>query len=580
MGDTVGRLLEPVLTYYRERLSLVQLKLLAGAMLLAFPFFIFLVSAVGFLLGIPITFFHLFIAAGITGYYIYRQTMRFFTDDPKPLFKQVVILCGTCFTLFFLISWYFYDISYDGQVYHQEAVLQLANGWNPVWQYLSKEMSQAAVVIYHYAKGPWIYEGVLYKVTGQMEGSKVFNFLLMSASFFFAWAAAQRSGKLSSRQALLVSLLCALNPVSVYQSLSFYIDGQLASLLLCLGSLAYMALREWQDALLPELVMAMVLTVNIKFTGVVYVCVGMVIMAGWFYLNHQRQIYRELILTFAIAMGLGIGLMGYSPYIVNTAFYGHPFYPLYGAGDKTMDIMTTNSPPTFLKMNMLEKLYMATFSASTNRFDLEPPLLKIPFTMEARELAPFVYGADIRIGGFGPWFGGMISLSILIWLMMVYWGSRERKYGLLAVAGILLSVLVNPEAWWARYVPQFWLVPVVTAIMALFDKKKEIVYLGKVLTIVALINVSLVSGVYFLGNLYCTQALNDELDKMAAQGERVGVWFAEFSSNKPRFDRRKVDWEEAGTDTAQVNLNYLRYNYLTAVQDREPFPAVFRVYKQ
>ena len=554
--------------------------LLVGSMLLAFPFFVFLVSSVGFIFGIPITILHVILAGGLTAWHLRKRAEKIFQWDAYQQYKRTGIFGLGLFAALFAVSWYFYDISYDGQVYHQVPVRQLANGWNPVWEYLTREMSQSAFVVYHYAKGPWIYEAALYKATGQMEGSKVFNFLLIAASFFLSWAAAEKSGKLTKRQAVLVSFLCACNPVSVYQSLSFYIDGQLASLMLCLGSLAYMALREWKDAWLTEFVMAVVLTINVKFTGVVYVCVGMVIMAGWFYFNHQKQIYKELVVAFIVALFLGLGVTGYSPYVVNTVFYGHPFFPLYGAGAQTMDIMTTNSPPAFLKMNMFEKLYMATFSSSTNRFDLEPPVVKWPFTMEARELAPFVYGADIRIGGFGPWFSGMIVLSLLIWAVMCFYGVKERRYGLLAVGGTIFSILVNPEAWWARYVPQFWLVPVVTAVIALFDKKKEIVYLGKACIIVSLVNVALVSGAYFIGNLYCTQALNEELDQLARREESVRVWFAEFSSNKPRFDRRGVVWEEAGADTADVSLEYLRYNYLTAIHNWTPLQVVFQAYKE
>ena len=199
-------------------------------------FFILLFSAISFGLGMPLMPLHIWMATICSLIFAYAITI--FYDRKR---KQDICQCWNSAILIMVFLMYssgmFYDISYDGQVYHQEAVIQLANHWNPFQQYLLKEQSQSAMLLNHYAKGPWVYEAALYTVTGQIEQSKAFNFLVMTASFLLTFSTL-KSSKWSTKQSSLFSLLLALNPVSIYQALSFYIDGS-TSLLLCLLALSY-----------------------------------------------------------------------------------------------------------------------------------------------------------------------------------------------------------------------------------------------------------------------------------------------------------------------------------------------------
>jgi hypothetical protein len=554
-----------------------KFNLLMGTTLLSFVFFLFLLAAIGFFAGISISGAYVGLALIMTFYFSRKRANAYFGAEAAQMLERLCVIAAILFTVFFVLSNSFYDVSYDGQVYHQEAVQQLANGWNPVWHYLSRAQSPSAVLLNHYAKGPWIYEAVLYKATGQMEGSKVFNFILLAASFFLTLAATQRWGKFSAGKAVAVSLVLALNPVSVYQLLSFYIDGQLASLLLCFLSLGYLLIQDGEWRLLPEFATVVGLAVNVKFTGVVYVIFGMGLFAGWLYFDGRRRLTRDFVGAMAGTVLLGVVLLGYNPYVTNTVFFGHPFYPLYGAGARDMDIMTKNSPPSFLREGMLEKLCVATFSMSSNQFDTQRPVLKLPFSFSLKELRPFVYGADIRLGGFGPWYSGMLLLAAFIWLAMVNYGLKERMWGLLWVAGILLSVLINPEAWWARYVPQFWLVPVVTAALALQDHRRLIVVLGKGLLVVSAVNILMVGIPYFIGNYDCTQSFNQQLKILAQAPKPLRICLDEFASNRIILNQAGLQWvQTAPNETADVSMDYVRYDYLTAIQREAPLAIIFK----
>jgi hypothetical protein len=555
---------------------IVTFPFLLGLTLLAFMFFMLLLSAIGFGVGISLSPVHFWLSVAGTVAFAFIAVKLYYKQHTWKYFVGIVGVAFLLLYCFMHVSGLFYDISYDGQVYHQEAVIQLANHWNPFQQYLAREQSQSAMLLNHYAKGPWLYEAVLYTVTGQIEQSKAFNFLVMTASCLLAYSAIKGSGRFNTKQALFFSLLLALNPVSIYQGLSFYIDGQLASLLLCLFALSYTMAVNCDRLVLLGLVMSMGLLVNVKFTGIVYAvaCIGL--LGGWLWLLKKKQACRELGKTAIIGLFVGICVIGYNPYITNSIFYGHPFYPLYGAGSKSMDIMTSNSPKGFLQLSAVQKLYVANFSMSTNQFDLEEPKLKIPFSVTAQELRPFVYGADIRIGGFGPWFSGMAVIGGTILVLFIFW-RKDASYGLGLVASIMISALINPEAWWARYVPQIWLAFICLAIVAWSSDHKAIRCLGGALAGAAVINLALISYPYVLGNYYCTQALQQELIDISVYHNPIKVCFGEFTSNYVRFEQNHISFVDAPADIADMNIEVLRYNYLTAAAKNEALANIFVV---
>lgn len=542
----------------------VSFSLLLGSMLLSFAFFTAVIAILGFAVGIPLTTVTVWLAAICTFTYGLMGTIYYFKQDTWRMFGKVCITFLVLFFSFLYISGLFYDISYDGQVYHQEAVGQLTRHWNPLQEYLSKEKSSSAVLLNHYAKGPWLYEAALLTATGQIEQSKVFNIVLIIASFLVTLSALQGCRKFTLRQSICLSVIMALNPISIYQALSFYIDGQLASLLLCLLALTFRLVNRPDKIVLFTFLMSIGLVVNIKFTGVVYGIVCIALGGGWLWLLKKKHLYGDFAKASILGLFLGICVIGYNPYITNTVYYGHPFYPLYGGGPDKMDIMTSNSPQGFMKMSSMEKLYVATFSMSTNQFDRKEPQLKIPFTVEPQELRPFVYGADIRIGGFGPWFSGSLIVAFILLLLL-----KKKTENFLYSAGILgsimLSVLINPEAWWARYVPQLWLVPCCIAAMAWSSPLKEIRRLGTVLVVILAVNICLIAYPYVLGNYYCTQNLDRQLQNMAEKQQPIKVCFGEFTSNYVRFARWGIDFADVGADVCDINIEEIRYKNLTSL---------------
>jgi hypothetical protein len=68
---------------------------------------------------------------------------------------------------------------------------------------------------------------------------------------------------------------------------------------------------------------------------------------------------------------------------------------------------------------------------------------------------------DVRIGGFGPLFGGIVLLMLAA---LIIGGRGPTWEGGVLIFLLFICTVINPEMWWARYVPGLWLVPVLIAL--------------------------------------------------------------------------------------------------------------------
>jgi hypothetical protein len=372
------------------------------------------------------------------------------------------------------------DFSYDGQRYHQQAVQALAGGWNPLRD--APVQGGNALWINGYAKGPWTWSAAWLDATGSIELGKSLHLWLAGSAGLLAYGALRRLSAVPPAAALALALLAAANPVLLYQWPTHMNDSLIGSLLLVLASQAVrLALSPptagdrpmaWLTAGL-----ALALLPTVKASGLAYALLACA--AAWATALAWRRagLARAVVKLAAFSLVPAVLLLGWNPYVTNTVRHGHPFYPLGGAGE--VDIITGNSPTGLQAENRLTQWLGSVFSEShsdlgaTDKPALRP---KWPGVVSGEELALFVSKTDMRIGGFGPWFSlGLVlalgSAAVAIAAVVRARGGTLR--GGLAPSAALPVVIVAltlafPEPWWARYVPQMHLLPLVllTAVLA------------------------------------------------------------------------------------------------------------------
>nr|NJM03089.1 hypothetical protein [Desulfobacula sp.] len=358
-------------------------------------------------------------------------------------------------------------------------------------------------------------------------------------------------------------MILALNPVAVCQSLTYYVDGQTWSLLLAAAYLIFLFVLEKRGAWNMMLFLVILALANIKFTSLVYL---LVMLAGYYLILLVTRPGKELIQTVRVTGGavlIAVLCIGFNPYVTNSLINGHPFYPVYG--ENKVDIITGNAPHEFKDKNRFEKFYLSFLGRSGNlmrTWSDEKIDLKVPFTLDLKEIKAMA-GCDVRVAGFGPFFSGIFLASALLYVLSKAgkWGrgmgekESDRFSGKVSWIDALLffvvfSVVINPEFWWARYVPQLWAVPVLMLLSSGFSGKKP----GWPLVPVAfyLVSIFMISTVYIESNIKETRALNRELGLLSEGNREMAVYFENFRSDRLKLMKKGIAYIETKDDAQTV----------------------------
>ena len=325
-----------------------------------------------------------------------------------------------------LIASNFYDLTIDGQGYHQEAVYQMGhNHWNPVYETLPGSVNQA-IWVNHYPKEVEASEALIYTLVGKIESGKSVNIMLLFASLCLGLSFFLRSLNLKWMKVLMLSVLLAFNPIVMSQLFTYMVDGQLASFLLCLLIISFMLYKNgasWDKLLL--LCIILVACINIKLTAVLFAGLFIMFLLLLLYLKKAFGTFWRVFSVSAAAVVIAVLLVGFNPYVINTVKYHNTFYPLFGKNP--VDIMTINSPEGFNQKNRFEKLFISLFSHTDDidtRTQHRVPQLKIPFALNKDDVKTLSY-SDNRIGGFGPFFGGICLITAVDFIILLF---HRRKF--------------------------------------------------------------------------------------------------------------------------------------------------------
>lgn len=436
-----------------NKLASVPLSLLQNiSFRLSMSYFIFVVSlfitsSIGFIVKVSI----------MQGYFYASLVLSLFAllfRNPHKI-KSLVCYALFAFVAVFM-AFYVYDYSWDGRAYHQIGIFYLANGWNPIYEemqemtHLSPFLSHS-IWIEHYLKFAEITQSCVYKAIGFIESGKIINWIFTFGAFLYGIATLSKLRFLNAKMAIWLSFLAVFSPVVMTQISTYYLDG-LLGVALVFVVLAILDLElESKRYKYGIFILALLATASIKLTGVAYA--GFIGIAFLCYKLYRKQFCeaKNVFFSGAIALVLIIAF-NVNPLVNNQIQHGHFGYPLMGK-DK-IDIITSQQPQNFNDNNRFEKIFKSLFGKTQNILSSGNSELKIPFIKYKGES---LSDPDVRVAGFGYFFSGILLLCAILMLLNLK-GFMQRAF-IFYFALILGSCLINPELWWARYVPQMWLLP-------------------------------------------------------------------------------------------------------------------------
>jgi hypothetical protein len=462
------------------------------------------------------------------------------------LLVAVLLLVGSVY-----VNSGIHDASFDGQGYHQLAIGTIADGWNPLYDF----DTTVSVWVRHYPKAVWLLGAAFYTWTGSIDTGKSLNLALLLASSLAAYAVLVRC--IGPRRgawllAGLTAACAAFNPVSVVQLFTHYNDGLIGSLLLTLLCTFVYYAQTKERSVLAAAAVCIVLLLNIKFTAVAYAALLCGFFLVYLLLFDQGKRWKKITLFLAVVGVASIVIVGFNPYVYNTAKQGHPLYPLMGA-DK-VDIMTLNSPGDFAGKSRLEKFHVS-YTAKT-----EDPIS--PWASRPAALWPVSWEeyeqmeVDTRTAGFGPLTLWLYITAPVLWLLILIFDWRRGAAGGALAAALMITVAINPEAWWARYVPQLWLVPLVLVAVSLTSRRWLLHAAALLVLAIALTNAGGAAGVSLGRQLAKSERIEAQYKELQAlQHTTLAVYPNGFSSMLYRLKEYDISYRR-GTEEELCEASY------------------------
>lgn len=434
------------------------------------------------------------------------------------IFVSIILL-----VMFVYVSGRVFDTSWDGNTYHKFAVGMLKNRWNPFYEPSaalagkvigSDNLYSADFWADVYPKGTEIFGASVYLLTDNIEGGKAFILIGMFCTFSICYYFLRQHNK-STVFALIFSAIAALNPISIAQADSFYVDGFMHNLLL-IEVLFLIVSIEGRNVISDKLCRSLIagtviICINIKFTGLVFS--GIYCIAYYLYfcvLEFRKKDERWLQkcirrgIGFAVVAAVAILWIGNTSYLMSISKHHTLCYPL--TGKNPMDIISGISP--FGEKNHLKNLLVSIYSElSSYAYSAGiPPKLKIPLSIHnPEEKVHLLRYVDLVVSGFGVWFSAVFTISLIVILLKLIKMKRGREFwfwimnlGIIALLCLLLS-----ESWNARYSPHIYFISMI-GLYFMLDSKMNLLQkvCGGIFSIIFIVN-----------NLLFLWFLPDEVEK-------------------------------------------------------------------
>jgi len=486
-------------------------------------FSLFILSSVGFILGLTINPIYTIISVVLSVFTLWYLTVKTDKFSNKDFIAQLIILFDLIL-VFGAVCYFIPDFSYDGTTYHQASIIWLKWGWNPIYTKLSTfagampyQFPSSLEYGQHFLKFFEIIGANIYALSGKIELTKLTNFILALSSFCYAFYSIKNYKDISNWQVGIFAFLFAFNPVCVYQALTNYVDCAFyyAFLILIFALINYTKSQDKNTLFM--IVMSSVIFANIKLTGLFTV---LIILTAFLIAFFTKKLLKVSILIIFLIL-----LTGINPYITNLLSGYNPLYPVVKKSflNANKEYMTTSYPTGFENTNRFKKLFISTFSSSRNLSPLinkDEPTLKIPFTITNDDSFHF---EDMRVGGFGYFFSGILLCALILSAFLRFKNKEDKRLFFVIMAILALSILGNHEAWWARFVPQMWSLPLFIMLFFLYNeqfKAKNFIY---ILLFIAFLNSAIIAQQYLNDRIKLAQQRAEWINSIKVQGGQIYI---------------------------------------------------------
>ena len=499
-----------------------------------------------------------------------------------------------------------YDVSFDGQAYHGEAIATLVEGWNPVYQISSKGFNEYAdsskqfVFLDAYPKMTWYHSTAIYDLTKNYRDIKFFDTAIIIPAGLLTYYVISRFNNLFSINQLAdkkslskgssryhkftkiaLTALVVLNPIAINQATTSSVDGLIYYLLVMMFGLAVMIvnhcrLKQYDIEFKLNLVhFALLITVisNVKTAGLIYSIIFGFGFSLYILLTHLNK-FKTILLTIGSGLLLAVTLFGYNPYITNIFSFNNPIYPVF---DSKTDYFSVNTPINLRDKNNVEVFFYTLFS---NNDDTEYSNFKLPFIINGSEFSEFK-SPQPKKAGLGALFSGILILSFISafsYIIQLYLDITRRtqakvadsnkdkfKYLSFVVSYLFVcamfvgSFIISKNSSSFRLIPHLWLLFVIQLWVGLNNRQLWSRYLTWVTIVLAVVNIGMMNVIYFSNQVQISNDYSQKLKDISTSGDYYKIYFGYSTGTRIILKENNVQYEYLRARDRDCNFTFKDY---------------------
>jgi hypothetical protein len=209
----------------------------------------------------------------------------------------------------------------------------------------------------------------------------------------------------------------------------------------------------------------------------------------------------------------------------------------------------------FYNKNRIEKAFISYFSYTGS--SKKTINFKIPFSIKLSELKA-LNEVSITYGGFGPFFWGIIILTILLFFISLFIPIKAPSFLYYLLVGIMVSIISFPDIWFARMVPQLYLCTILILITMEYKSIKNIYlkYCTNLTLLVISINTFLFIVISFTLNFYLSLNTHYQITQLKKLEKNAPIpidYF--FKSNLTRLEENHIAYQVTKIPYFENNKN-------------------------
>jgi hypothetical protein len=387
----------------------------------------------------------------------------------------------------------------------------------------------------------------------------------------------------AGKHAAFLSFIVILNPVVWSEITTFLVDGLLFLYLAIYAAAMVSWIRNGDGLSFLTGLMAVILLVNVKFTGPAFFCVLAFYITLYILFKKNRSLPKFL-LSHLFTLTLAVLLFGFNPYVTNFVQRGHPFYPIAGTKAYPSIFEQTGSddnelyetPQNIVGKSLFTRFIYTTFGRPGNApYNEEKEAALIwPFTSNTSDWKAYHYH-ETRVSGFGPFFSGIFLISVVLMLTIFLMDKKMRWLLLLALLSICTCLSISKHFWWPRFAPQTWALILLPVFCLLYQptslKRKRF---AEGLAVLIAINGLIVLIVHMGWETRSSISLRKELSDIRSNGKQIEIDYGWFKkSMEEKLNRNGIKYKAVIGEEIRKG----EYKTLASVVDGYPNAVIYRV---